>query len=190
MRTVTFSDASVAKFINEGFVATWVNRNPKFHNCEVDTEVNIARMSGEAYATRNFATFFATPDLDVLHYAAGYYRPAWFLPEAEFALALCLQAYDAEMKPKKDFRSVIAKLHDEHSKEHKAQDKKVRGLKCPSKDSDEQARMQANATYLSEALNYLHQLHGWFAKAARAGKSPKLPEVIKGYIAPNVFTEE
>ncbi len=79
MRTVTFSDRRVAEAVNSRFVPVWYNRGRGFHNCEVRTEKWIFESSGEAYPTKNICTFFLTPDLRVLHYAAGYYAPDLFL---------------------------------------------------------------------------------------------------------------
>src|SRR5688572_29194628 len=94
MRTVTFSDARVAKAVNEKFVATWVNRQPGFHNCETETERRIQKFQSECFATKNFCTFFTTPDLDVLHYESGYCNPAIFLEELDFVLKLAPQVTD------------------------------------------------------------------------------------------------
>jgi hypothetical protein len=70
MRTVTFSNATVAAALNEKFVCTWVNREPGFHNCEISTERWIS--AKDCFATKNFCTFFTTPELEVLHYASGF----------------------------------------------------------------------------------------------------------------------
>ena len=73
MRTVTFSDASVSRILNDNFICTWVNREPGFHNCDLTAERMISEY--ESFATKNFCTFFATPDRDVLHYASGFFKP-------------------------------------------------------------------------------------------------------------------
>src|SRR5688572_13296825 len=88
MRTVTFSSAEVAMAVNENFVATWVNREPGFHSCDEKEERRIATNDFEAYATKNFCTFFTTPDLGVLHYASGHYFPPLFLGELAAAREL------------------------------------------------------------------------------------------------------
>src|SRR5262245_42604436 len=88
MRTVTFSNAQVAKAVNDKYVATWVNRQPGFHNCETETEKRIQKYEYECFATKNFCTFFATPDLDVVHYVSGYCYPPFFLRELAFVQEL------------------------------------------------------------------------------------------------------
>src|SRR5262245_21431573 len=79
MRTVTFSNADVARALRQDFICTWVNREPGFHNCDNEAERRIVKM--ESFATKNFVTFFTSPDLDVLHYASGFFRPESFLTE-------------------------------------------------------------------------------------------------------------
>jgi hypothetical protein len=193
MRTVTFSDKAVAKYVNENYVSTWINREPKFHDCSPATETHIARYSGEAYATKNFCTFFVTPELDVLHYASGYYRPAWFKMEAEFALAARVDAYDDEFKPKRDCGARVAKLHDLHAKDHKDQYGRVMATKPSSaegNDAEATQRLVGNRESLCEALNYLHNLHKDLGKAHASGKPKKLADVIKNYKYGNEFTEE
>jgi len=84
MRTVTFSNDEVAKAVNSLLLPTWLNRSPGFHNCELKTESDIYVNSYECFSTKNFVTFFATPDLEVLHYFSGYYSPKLFLQELRF----------------------------------------------------------------------------------------------------------
>ena len=191
MRSVTFSDKTIAKYVNENFVATWINRNPKFHNCDFNTEKWIAEHNGEAYATKNFCTFFTTPDLDVLHYLSGYYAPGWFKPELEAALAMRYEGYDSDFKPIASGGSKMAKLHDLRSKDLKSADDKISKLKPPAKaDAEAGWRFQSNVASLHEALTYLQGVHMDVAKVQKLGKSIKLYEVIKGYKGGNEFTEE
>jgi len=83
MRTVTFSNQTVANFINRNYVPAWHNRGPGFHDEELSTENSISKLS--AYATRNIVTFFLRPDGRVFFYAAGYYPPKSFLEILKFA---------------------------------------------------------------------------------------------------------
>jgi hypothetical protein len=88
MRTVTFSDAAVAKFVGDNFVAAWHDRGPGFCNKEKESERWIYERRYEAYTTKNICTFFLKPDGDVFFYAAGYYAPTFFLEIAQSALTL------------------------------------------------------------------------------------------------------
>ncbi len=191
MRSVTFSNKNVAKYVNENFVATWINRNTKFHNCDFNTEKWIAEHNGEAYATKNFCTFFTTPDLDVLHYLSGYYAPSWFMAEMESALAVRYEGFDREFKPVTGGGPKMAKVHDLRCKELKAADDKISKLKPPGKaDAEAGWRFQSNVASLHEALAYLQGVHIDASKVQKSGKLIKLHEVIKGYKGGNEFTEE
>src|SRR5687767_6755615 len=79
MRTVTFSDATVADYANANFVPVWFNRGKGFHNCEHRTEERIFLRSAEAYTTKNICTFFLDGEGKVVHYFSGYYAPGVFL---------------------------------------------------------------------------------------------------------------
>src|SRR5688572_30111653 len=86
MRTVTFSNPDVARALRQDFICTWVNREPGFHNCDNHQERRIVKM--DCFATKNFVTFFTSPDQDVLHYASGYFRPEAFLAELKLVEGL------------------------------------------------------------------------------------------------------
>ncbi len=86
MRTVTFSNDDVSAAINTACVATWNNRKEGFHNCDQKEETRIAKL--DAFATRNFCTFFVTPKREVLHYFSGYFNPELFKRELTFVGAL------------------------------------------------------------------------------------------------------
>lgn len=220
MRTVTFSDERVARKINANLIATWTNRNPGFHNCEFWTEENIAKNSGESYATRNFCTFFTTPDGTVLHYLAGYHSPRWFLPEVDLVLAVRKAGFDEKMEPRED-RTAVADLHRDHLRRHRSELRRLeRALRSKSKDPEREVvaaaaggllkevssveaaaasrrpegkqgeRFEENARYLKEALSYFCDLHEKLDGAFRSGKSVMLEDVIRNYEAPNRFTEE
>src|SRR5688572_5134862 len=88
MRTVTFSDPSVAAFVNDRFVAAWHNRAPGFRNADYAAEENIFRSSADAYPTKNICTFFLTPKGEVLFYVAGYLEPGLFLETLELVTRL------------------------------------------------------------------------------------------------------
>jgi len=84
MRTVTFSDLSIARRVHESCVPVWVNVDPGFHDCQGAAEARIWSSEPEIFPTRNIVTFFATPDFRVLHYVAGYWHPTFFSKELEF----------------------------------------------------------------------------------------------------------
>ncbi len=191
MRSVTFSDKDIAKYVNDNFVATWINRNPKFHNCDFNTEKWISEHNGEAYSTKNFCTFFTTPDLDVLHYMSGYYAPRWFRPEMESALAARVEGYDADFKPAGGAPSKMSKVHETRSRELRATDEKLQKLKAPAKlDPQESMRFTMNIASLREAVAYLQLVHDEVGKSWKREKPIKLFDVIKGYKGGNEFTEE
>jgi hypothetical protein len=111
MRTVTFSDAKVAAFINANFVSAWHNRAPGFKNDDPAAEQAIFQQSSEAYTTKNICTFFMSPDGRVIHYFAGYLSPDLFLTEATLALDIRKVAFDASMKLSEDGSSKARALH-------------------------------------------------------------------------------
>ena len=98
MRTVTFSDAQVARVVNKHFVCAWFNRSPGFTNNDYTTEKNIFKGSAEAYTTRNICTFVLAPDGRVFTYVAGYLSPELFLRFINGALELRRTAFDGRMR--------------------------------------------------------------------------------------------
>lgn len=86
MRTVTFSDAHVAKLVSEHFVSAWFNRGPGFHNEDYSAEQWIAAKS--TYPTRNICTFFMTPEGMLFDYVAGYHEPAVFSARLESTIEI------------------------------------------------------------------------------------------------------
>src|SRR5437762_13499113 len=107
MRTVTFSDPVAAAYVNSTFVPTWHNRGDScFYNGELHTEEGIFQNSQEIYATRNIATFFVTPENQVVEYMSGYYAPDVFMGVAKFAEELRKNGSD----PKK-----FAELHRKYA---------------------------------------------------------------------------
>lgn len=79
MRTVTFSDPDVVKYIRDTYVPVWINRGAGFHNEEYSTEEWIYAQHAEAYLTKNICTFFLNEDGRVYDYLAGSYAPELFL---------------------------------------------------------------------------------------------------------------
>jgi hypothetical protein len=88
MRTVTFSDLSVARAVHASCIPVWVNVDPGFHDCMGAAESQIWKGEPEIFPTRNIVTFFTTPDLRVLHYFSGYWHPEFFAKELDFVARL------------------------------------------------------------------------------------------------------
>ena len=198
MRTVTFSDAKIAKLVNDNFVSTWVTRNPKFHNCDLQQERRIVSRSFECYATKNFCTFFVTPDLDVLHYFSGYYNPDFFRHEVTFVQELAKKALDDRGSLRKDGLAAFRALHERHATEHKREVKTASGAKPPRSGEvgyddyrKNTEQWQSRKTYLVEGLQYLDRVHGALLRfTVKKGRPYALEEVIKNYMGGNEFTEE
>jgi hypothetical protein len=198
MRTVTFSDEKVAKLINDNFVCSWVNRNPKFHNCETDTERRIVSNSFESYATKNFCTFFVTPDLDVLHYFSGYWSPSFFTSEVEFVLGLAKKVCDENGRLRTDRLAEYRSAHRTHASEHADKKKVVMAVKAPTGNSAEarefkekQEQWRSRKDNLCQGMDYLDKVHSALEKrSVRKGKPYKLDDVIRNYMGGNEFTEE
>ncbi len=123
MRTVTFSDAKTAQFINRNFVAAWKNRSPGFHNCDLRQERQI-HQDGRCFPTKNIVTFILTPDLKVIHYMTGYYHPTLFRVELEMALAAVAQAFDADFQLKPDGLQALRDAHRRHQQIHDIQERR------------------------------------------------------------------
>jgi uncharacterized protein YyaL (SSP411 family) len=171
MRTVTFSDRRVAEAVNSGFVPVWYNRGRGFHNCEVRTEKWIFESSGEAYPTKNICTFFLTPDLKVVHYAAGYYAPEVFLDVLAAARRMEGVADAAE----------FARLHRE--RQGRAERECGAALRWRGQ---EHRHSRGCAAVVKEAEAYFRRVHGALAES---GPVP-LETVQHAYLFGNSFTEE
>jgi hypothetical protein len=175
MRTVTFSDAKVAEYVNANFIPLWFNRGKGFHNCEHRTEEGIFLRSAEAYTTKNICTFFLEPGGKVVHYFSGYYAPPVFLDLVRPLAALRENAGDEDVK----------RFHRE----------RLRSLvSSPMAVSAEpfsylgiaHAHGPVCAKLLAEAGSYLKRVHEQFVKD---GGVP-LDKVRSGYLFGNPFTEE
>jgi hypothetical protein len=193
MRTVTFSNESVAKAVNASFVCTWINRNPKFHNCELSTEQRIVGDSYEAYATRNFCTFFATPEKDLLHYMSGYYDPEFFLAELDFVkkLAGAVTAPSATFDRAK--LPVFAKLHRDRDDYYAAKLKELAKAKIDSGRKDSTPKWGTTGSRkgnLMEALTHLKDVNHWFWNEGQSKRVTALDYALKNHLAGNSFTEE
>lgn len=113
LRTVTFSDAAVGEALAKDFVCAWKNRKAGFHNCDPSAERRIFELTADAFPTRNIVTLFLTPDLQVVHYVAGYFSPAIFLEQVEFAKAARESMFDEAFRPRAGAREALESLHAE-----------------------------------------------------------------------------
>ena len=189
MRTVTFSNAEVAKAVNDKFVATWVNRQPGFHNCSTDAEDRIKRDDYECFATKNFCTFFATPDLDVLHYGSGHQYPPLFLGELKFVLELAAAVCDPRGRYMEDALPEFRALHEAHAARHEKD--KVRILQATSlpgvKGGD--ALLSRRHSY-AEGMRHLCKVHHDLpAKSEKLNGPVPLSLVFNDYLYENGFEE-
>ncbi len=183
MRTVTFSNADVAKAVNESCVSMWVNRVAGFHNCSFSTEEWILKSSPDCYSTKNFCTYFCTADKKVLHYMTGYYAPKLFLEELEFARQLLEKAVDGKGKVKND---VLKEMHGTRSGK-RVLDAKSAGMELDRKGAtaaDWQKQMAMRS--LAEGLGYLGKVSAEFAQKG----AQNLTAVKDEHLSGNMFTEE
>jgi len=219
MRTVTFSDAGTAKYVNENFVPAWANRVPKFHNCELATEQVIATHKGEIFPTRNICSFILDPEGNCLHLMSGFYAPGWFRPELEFGLKVYRQTRGADGAAK------FAALHEERQALREEQPVQVRRMKldvpegfqkqindmirlfpctakagspgkcesAPSSTGHEAlpSILRQRRDHLANGLQHLFQVHRELAsKAKQGGKLPDLADVLTAHNAADPFAEE
>lgn len=169
MRTVTFSNSEVARVVNENFVATWTNRKPGFHNCEKKTEARIQQL-GDSYPTRNFCTYFLTPQKGVLHYFTGYFAPGIFLREVRMA-----------QEAKGGAIAGFVSLHQARAEELR------RELKDPPPKSN---RGEGWKESFEEGRRYLIRVHEHLVKKALGGSLPSFALLQRNHLHGNEFTEE
>ncbi len=181
MRTVTFSDEATAKAVNESFVSTWVNRKPGFHNCDQRAEQGIAGRA--CFATKNFCTFFVTPDERVLHYFSGFFHPAMFAEELAFVQTLAKECYDEKWKFRKDGSKRYVELHQEHAKAH---EKEVKPVETGDRASGQVPKTWGPEAFKHQGLTYLAKVHASLAEKP----TTKLDDVFTTYLFGNAFTEE
>lgn len=187
MRTVTFSDGAVAEALNKNFICTWVNREPGFHNCDLTAERQISEY--ECFATKNFATFFTSPDLDVLHYASGFFRPAMFLEELEFVGKLRKAVLDKKGRYMEDVVPELRALHEEHAWRHE-QEEGVVSNAAPAKEKKGEGRARGRRSHHMAGLRHLSQVHrDLAAKAAKVDGPVPLGAVFNRYLFGNPFEE-
>ena len=187
MRTVTFSNAEVAKAVNSRFIATWVNRQPGFHNCDTNAEKRIEKYDYECFATKNFCTFFATPDLDVLHYGSGHQYPPLFLKELDFVLELAAAVCDPRLRYMEDALPEYRALHEKHAAMHRSEEQRLLKMKiAPNDGSAHQSRRDSYA----EGMRHLGRVHhDLVAKSETLNGPVPLSQVFNSYLFENGFEE-
>ncbi len=180
MRTVTFSDKAVIDAVDAACVPTWTNRVPEFHNCEFHTEEEILATSPDTFPTKNFCTYFCTPDRKVLHYFTGYYCPKAFLDELEFVESLLRDAVDDTGAVKAD---VFKTMHGE-----RVAQRGTRGLFADAEEEfDESDRVGLRRAWSRhEGGRHLDEINRWMEKHG----PPDLKDAIKKHLSGNSFSEE
>ena len=105
MRTVTFSDASVAKLLNESFVCAWVNKRPfkQFRDGIYKGQKPAALPNGTA--PDNVTSVFAAWDGTVIHAMSGSLDTDAFKRNLAFACDLHDKLYEGVGR--KSFAGVI-----------------------------------------------------------------------------------
>lgn len=177
MRTVTFSNPQVAKALNDNFICTWVNREPGFHNCDNHAEQWIIQM--DSFATKNFCTFFASPDLDALHYASGFFRPEQFMEELAVVAGLKRSVLDLRNRYLEDALPEFSALHKKHAEAHELEAAPAEG-RDPSIDH----------RHRREGLLYLASVHkDLAARAAKVNGPVPLNTLFSSYLYGNPFQE-
>lgn len=196
MRTVTFSDADVAKAVNALCVSTWKNRVDGFLNTEKTAEERIKTSTYEAFATKNFCTFFVTPDRKVLHYVSGYFAPQYFLRQVEFARKLAEQALDADRRPTESAVAAFRNGHVQARRELAAQVAELRkeqesGRPFKSEDQKANKHSASRRHSLIEGLRHLMEVHLDLAdRTVEHDTLVPLDDVFTKHLYGNRFTEE
>jgi hypothetical protein len=189
MRTVTFSNAEVAKVINDNFIATWVNRQPGFHNCDDHAEKRIEKYDYECFATRNFCTFFASPDQDVLHYGSGHQYPVLFLKEVSFVLELAPAVLDRRNRYMEDALPEFRALHAAHADHHHKERDRLGAMKPAPGVKDPEVFRSRRDSY-AEGMGHLERVHHDLVAKAEDLKGPvPLSVVFNDYLFGNGFEE-
>jgi hypothetical protein len=186
LRTVTFSQGEVARFVNANFVAAWHNRSPGFKDLDYTAEKDIFKRSADAYTTRNICTFFLAPDGRVFHYVAGHLGPTRFLETLSLAARMRAEAFDDRMDLKPDGLRALRAIHAERAAVLKA--------KGFAPDTGTLAYRGLSHTHgkdcawaLEELRVYLTGLHQGLSKAVALAP---IDEVRYAYDYGNSFSEE
>ena len=198
---MTFSDKTVADYVNANFVSAWFNRGPGFTNDDYRTEQWIFTSSMEAYPTKNICTFFMTPEAKVFYYAAGYYSPDVFMELLRTATALREALFDDRLRVKAGGLDDARKIHERAAWTMESSRKKMLAAQG-KKDGGKSAILEYNTysyrglkhrhepvclTSLCQGFEYLGKLHRHWSETEDL---PGLQDVQYGYLWGNPFTEE
>ena len=186
LRTVTFSQGEVARFVNANFVAAWHNRSPGFKDLDYTSENHIFKRSVDAYTTKNICTFFLTPDGRVFHYVAGHLGPTRFLETLWLAARMRAEAFDGRMSLKPDGLKTLAAIHAQRAAALKA-----KGFEPETGTLSYRGLTHTHgkecAWALEELRTYLTGLHEGLSKAVALAT---IDEVRYAYAYGNSFSEE
>jgi hypothetical protein len=189
MRTVTFSNAEVAKAVNQKFVATWINRQPGFHNCDFQEEAHITKYKYECFATRNFCTFFTTPELDVLHYASGHYHPHLFLREVEFVRKLQASVLDRSNAFEKNALSTFRETLLAQAKVREREHDRILRMGPPQGMNNLEVFL-SRREHFAEGMQHLAAVHRDLVLKAAINDGPvPWSEVVDSHLSGNSFQE-
>jgi hypothetical protein len=190
LRTVTFSDAKIAEFVNANFISAWFNRSPGFRNDDDRAEKSIFEHSTEAFPTKNICTFILTPDGRVFHYLAGYAAPEPFLKFLEEALALRRAGFDDRMALKPDGLEALRKIHAATAAAHEAESKNA----AVPLDAPQRTYRGITHRHSAACSENLRNLSSYLARVHRAWEKssalPSLDEIRYKYLYGDPFSEE
>lgn len=103
MRAETLADAEVVGFLRDQFTLAWENLYPELFG-KADPNATPPRYAPEQTASLaegagggNIRCYVCTPDGKIVHQTLGYWKPARFLAEMQFALGLLL-SHEAKIK--------------------------------------------------------------------------------------------
>ncbi len=119
MRTVVFSDESVAKEMNGRFVSAWMNKRPdiKFQDgLYKDLTDDFYSKYCLGTGVGNITAVFATANGRVLNAVPGYLDAASFKAEMRFALDLNERISNANGTPREDAPELVTNAHVERTK--------------------------------------------------------------------------
>ncbi|HET6203265.1 MAG TPA: hypothetical protein VFI25_10740 [Planctomycetota bacterium] len=193
---MTFSDLDTARRIHASCVPTWVNVAPSFHDCDPGGESNIWSSEPEVFATKNVVTFFATPDLRVFDYLAGYWHPSLFGKELDFVERVRREALDAKGNLRPDAGARLGRAHAERARElaslvaYFGKEKGWSAALGPDPVQPGHRHTDGCRWSLVNGLDHLREVHADFARDQGAWtRLPRLARLLETYRYGNEFAE-
>ena len=110
MRTVTFSDASVAKLLNDSFVCAWINKRPRQKFTDGLYAGKPLKALANGTAPDNVTSVFAAWDGTVIHAMSGSLDVDAFKETLTFARDLHDKVYEGVGR-KPDAEKIYAEAH-------------------------------------------------------------------------------